>query len=70
MAEWLEQVSQWHEMCCRDLGHEFQPWSGRTLGAMYFCSKLYLNRKFLHCWPSGPAHLNNISWATSAFWKQ
>ena len=39
MAEWLEQVSQWHEMYCHDLEPEFEPQSGRTWGAQYayFC---------------------------------
>ena len=34
MAEWLELASQWHEMYCHvcvmSVGHEFEPWSGRT----------------------------------------
>ena len=25
-------------------GHEFEPWSGRTWGAWYFCRKSYLNQ--------------------------
>ena len=27
-------------------GHEFEPWSGRTWDAWYFCPKLYLNQKY------------------------
>ena len=27
-------------------GHEFEPWSGRTWSAWYFCPKSYLNQKY------------------------
>ena len=40
MAKWLEQVSQWHEMCYHDL----EVLSSNP-GAWYFCPKLYLNQK-------------------------
>ena len=34
MAEWLWQVSEWHEMYCRDLEvHEFEHRAGRTWSA-------------------------------------
>ena len=50
LVKWLEQATQWHEMYCHDHvlsgGHEFECWSGRTWGALYFCPKLYLIQKY------------------------
>ena len=48
MVKWLEQASQWNVLSWNVLswsgGHEFEPRSGQTWGAWYFCPTLYLNQ--------------------------
>ena len=46
MAQWLRRASQGREMCCPwSGGHECEPRSGRSWGALYFCPKWYLNQE-------------------------
>ena len=55
MAEWLEQVSQWHEMYFHDLEVmssnpswvELGVHTISVLSAYYFCPKWYLNQKYI-----------------------
>ena len=38
MAEWLEQVSQLHEMYCHDLEVVSEPWSGAHSTSVLSCT--------------------------------
>ena len=43
-------------------GHEFEPWLGRTWGALYFCPKSYLNQNIFYFKPQSDSLLFKLLW--------